>query len=340
MRAERPDLAGRLRIHETGAEPPSLDDVRAIFFWLADPLEVRYPDCFAETLAIQKEAERRSLRMLNPPTALATYGKDLQSIRFAEVSVPTPPAMRIETVHDLYHCGDRFGFPLLIRGSQSFSHAGTRVVHRRRDIGTLKPAELVDRAIVTPLIDVRGTPAGARSGDLWARFYHRKRVLLIGEQCVPYSLFFAGQPVVSMDTSIYARYHSLRTRLSRHGWLGRRAHHVVRAGLGVRRAVELEQEFVGAPVEQVELFRRAGSALGLDFLAFDYASLPDGDVVIWEANPYPYMPFAGGQILSRSRPGAGVNLRVYEAFARCFELLLNGTRPAGGEGKDRVQPAR
>lgn len=47
-------------------------------------------------------------------------------------------------------------------------------------------------------------------------------------------------------------------------------------------------------------FLRAGALLGLDLLAFDYGYGPDGEVVVWEANPYPEIRFGKTSTLYRN----------------------------------------
>jgi hypothetical protein len=95
--------------------------------------------------------------------------------------------------------------------------------------------------------------------------------------------------------------------------------------LGMRRALELESEFAETPLEQEDVFRRAGAALKLEFLAFDFASMPNGEILIWEANPYPYLPAASGTLLSSWRNSEARASDAYHAFARSFERLLGGT---------------
>lgn len=323
LRNERPSLARRVRFHETGTGPARLDDVRAVLFWLADPLN-RYPDCLEEALEIGREAEHRSLRMVNPPAVLANYGKAMQAARFSEASIPSPPVSVIAGVDDLYECGERWGLPLIVRGDQSYGHIGTRIVRDEREIEALRPEDLPDRPVVSPLLDVRIPPAGSGKGDLWSRLYHRKRVLLVGEQCVPYSLYFGGSPVVGQDTSLYQTYHGWQKRLRPYRRPGKGVLRILGSRMGLARALELEREFAAAPVAHAEVFRRAGAALGLAFLAFDYASLPDGSIVIWEANPHPFLSSPRGTILPITRGFAATTVGVYGAFARCFEALLDG----------------
>jgi hypothetical protein len=325
LRAERPDLARRIRLHETGTGPIVLDDVRGVFFWLADPLQTKYPDCYGEALAIEEEAERRRLPVMNRPTALAKYGKGLQARRFDAAGVPSPPAIPVENLHDLGGCADRWGLPLLVRGGQSFSQEGTIVLRSNRDLRCLKPGRLPAQPIVTPLVDVRGPRAGSEARDLWSRYYHRKRVLLIGDICVPYSLFFARTPVVSQETSVYADFQSWRRRLRALGRLRKPALAVAARRLGMRPALELESEFAETPLEQEDVFRRAGAALNLEFLAFDFASMPDGEILIWEANPYPYLPAASDSLLRGWRNREARARAAYQAFACCFEGLLGAS---------------
>ena len=42
-------------------------------------------------------------------------------------------------------------------------------------------------------------------------------------------------------------------------------------------------------------------ALGLDFAAVDYSIRPDGSVILWEANPYFYLPRGEQSVLSAER---------------------------------------
>jgi hypothetical protein len=319
--AERPELSARVRLHETGTGPAALDDISAVFFWLADPL-LDYPDCYEEAIAIQEEAERRSLPMINRPTALATYGKDFQAERFLTEDIPTPRAVSVDSVTDLADCIDRLGLPLLVRGARSFSRQGTLIVRSRHQVDSLKQDDLPEHAIVTGLVDVKGPQAGYPTHDLWSRYYHRKRVLLIGDQCVPDSLYLGKDPLLQQSSSLYRDFHSWQTRLRPYGWFGRQAIRVVRRRMGLLRAVELETEFTEAPVDADDLFKKAGAALGLEFLAFDYASLPDGSLLIWEANPYPHIPSTAGNILPHTRGVEPKVRNIYRAFARCFESLL------------------
>jgi len=321
--AERPNLASHVKLHETGTGPADLGDVGAVFFWLADPLQIKYPACYEEALAIQQEAERRGCPVLNRPTSLAKYGKAVQSQRLSEAGVPTPQAVRVRDRAELRDYADEFGYPLLLRGDQSFSGEGTVIVKTERDLDSMVWAELPGSVVATPLIDIRAEFRKTEKGSLWAHCFHKKRVLVIGNQCVADSLYFSRTPVVGPDTSIYARVYRRQSWLRRRGRLGRRAAKYVGRGRTCRQALEFEREFVESPVQQADFFLRAASALELDFAGIDFASLPGGRVILWEANPYPFIPSVKSNLLSRSRRSAEKLLGIYQAFAKCLEGLLD-----------------
>ena len=46
---------------------------------------------------------------------------------------------------------------------------------------------------------------------------------------------------------------------------------------------------------------RAVRELGLDFAAVDYSIRPDGSPILWEANPYFYLPAGQASVLSTER---------------------------------------
>ncbi len=52
-----------------------------------------------------------------------------------------------------------------------------------------------------------------------------------------------------------------------------------------------ERAYTGAPNPHHALFQAARRALGLDMVAIDYGLLPDGQPVLWEANPFPVVAF-------------------------------------------------
>ena len=55
-----------------------------------------------------------------------------------------------------------------------------------------------------------------------------------------------------------------------------------------------ELAYISTSNENHEKLQHARRALELDFVAFDYSYDRDGELIVWEANPYPYLHFSKG----------------------------------------------
>ena len=51
-----------------------------------------------------------------------------------------------------------------------------------------------------------------------------------------------------------------------------------------------ELQYIDGPDPNHEQLQRGREALGLDFVAFDYGYDHENRMVVWEANPYPFIP--------------------------------------------------
>ncbi|TCZ54233.1 ATP-grasp domain-containing protein [Roseicella aquatilis] len=79
-----------------------------------------------------------------------------------------------------------------------------------------------------------------------------------------------------------------------------------------------EAAFLAQPDPNHAVLQRARAALGLDFVAFDYAYDRDGRLTVWEANGYPSLFFG--------RPEPGLRFRdapVHRSFAAMLGLYLD-----------------
>jgi hypothetical protein len=68
--------------------------------------------------------------------------------------------------------------------------------------------------------------------------------------------------------------------------------------------------------------RKAARTLGLEFVAIDYSTFATGAPVLWEANPYFYLPTAEKGVLPQERR---LHIRMngyYDAIGAFFSRLL------------------
>ena len=88
LEAEAPGLWPRIRLHETGGPPPRLEGVRAVVFWLADPLRELYQADYAEAVVIADAVRASGGTLVNPPEALSNSIKSVQSRLWREAGIP------------------------------------------------------------------------------------------------------------------------------------------------------------------------------------------------------------------------------------------------------------
>jgi len=66
-----------------------------------------------------------------------------------------------------------------------------------------------------------------------------------------------------------------------------------------------------------EKFLALTKALKLDFAAFDYSLDQEGKLVVWEANPFPFLHFPGGGVVRRDYGGQAMS-RVFAAMIQLY----------------------
>jgi hypothetical protein len=289
LRRRHPARAQRVRVHETGSPPPALDDVATVVFWLGDPLRTKYPTCYAEAVAIEREARRVGARVVDAPDALSDNVKSRQSSAWRAAGLATPVVERAEDLARLPETATGVGFPLVVRGDEEHWQEGLHVVRSEGELAALDPATLRFPAAVSPLWDVRAEWRELEPRGLLARFHHKKRAYVLGDRVMSEHLFLSEGPIVAARTCTFARF-SRWPRASR--WLAR-----FFAGAGIRE----DDAYWRSPNANADVLRSAAHVLGLEYVALDYSDRPDGSVVLWEANPYPWLPSRSAVMLPRLR---------------------------------------
>lgn len=314
LAATRPSLRPRVRIHATGSQRPRLDGVVAILFLLSDPLKENYPACYAEALEIAAEGRELGAKLLNPPESLSNSVKSRQAALWKSAGLPCAAARSLRSPADLEPAMAALGLPLIVRSDDSHVQRAVRVCKRPKHVDDAK-AGLVLPAVALQLIDVRARWREAAPGSLMARYHHKKRSMVYGDTVLNNHVYFSSSPIVGLATSTFV---ADRRRWRR----GLRA-----LGIGRRRWEETlaaDREYFDAPPEAPETMLGAVAALGLHVAAIDYASLPDGGVVLWEANPYVHLPPWHHSVLAEPRGIRERTARHVEGFTRWLERLANG----------------
>ncbi|HET9063152.1 MAG TPA: hypothetical protein VFO62_07685 [Candidatus Binatia bacterium] len=276
----RPALRSRIRVHDTGAPLPSLDGVVAILFYLCDPLKEHYPDCYAEAVAIASAARKRDIKLLNPPENLSNSVKSRQAELWQRAGIPCASARAIRSAADLEPAMAALGLPMILRSDDQHVQVDVRLCKRIKHVDEAKHT-LALPAVALQLIDVRNRWREAAPDSIMARFHHKKRAMVFGDTVLNNHVFFSRSPIVGQSSCTFMA--------------DRRRWWKILRGVGIGRArwrdtLAADYEFFHSPPEAPDVMLRAVAALGLHMAAIDYASLPGGEVVLWEANPYVHLP--------------------------------------------------
>lgn len=327
LRTTNPGLSSRLSVHGTGQAPVDVAGARAVVFWLADPLEL-YPACLDEASRIAERAHGLGLPIVNPPAALAGFSKSKQLKAWREAGIPTPAGEPFASPVELGIIAHRSSYPILIRGDTQHGETG-RYCARVSEVLPLPGSAGAFPGIVSEFVDVRSAWRRSRPTTVWARFHHRRRVYVVGDEVVPGTLYFSRDPVVSRSSSTLQDYRERARRIRERTPSGkRRALQLALARLGTehRRCLRAERRFLAASADSPELMVRAAQVLGLGFAAIDYSLFPDGTPMLWELNPYPFIPGARQTPFPELRGIPQALERLYGAVEKLFEKLISGPR--------------
>jgi len=292
-----------IRIHRTGTGKPDLANVSLVIFWLGDPLKQKYPECYLEALEIATAAQDAGIKIINHPDALSMTTKSRQARIWQENDVPSACAVAVEHASELTLAIEQVGFPCLIRSDQEHAQRNVIRITSQKDAERINLEALLP-AVVLKCYDVRDEyrRAGWDSDSLFCRFHHKARAIVFQDRVIGSHLFFSKDRIVGLSSSLFAREERPRRNLARR--LGYHRH------LLDEMIEEDKKYFAEVPKGHEELVR-AVSAIGLDFAAVDYSLRPNGSILIWEANPYFYLPDGRASVLSAQRNAVA---RVNQSF--------------------------
>jgi hypothetical protein len=231
--------------------------------WLQDPVQRWSPAAYRFANRLATECDRRGIAVVNRVDRLVNATKSTAARLLTEVGVHTPVMAPITDVAAFR--ATRLGLPLPLFVREDWGHGGPlRRADTDAEVRAL-PVERYRRPVAVELIDAPG-PDG---------LYRKYRYVVCGERGVPQTVHIATDWCVrgSREQTVYTE--ALRDE---------------------------EIAFTRRPEPHHARFVDACRALGLDFVAFDYGYDRNGALVVWEANPYPYLHFVGGRRAYRALP--------------------------------------
>lgn len=301
----------RVRIHETGSPPPDVSRARAVVFWLADPLRELYPVCFEEASAIAESARGVGARVVNAPEALSNTIKSVQAERWRSAGLPAAAARTFRTRAELDALLAEASYPVIVRPDRLHAQRSTFYCARLRDARAVAAAVQHFPGVVLPFIDTREAYRRSQPGSVWARFFHKKRAMVFGDEVVSNHVFFSKHPICGLKQSTFARYSGN----------GRHWSALARILPTDRATLAIDNAFWRTAPEHAPVLRGATRVLGLEIAAIDYSSTADGRIVLWEANPYFEMPKPEDGVMPRERHLEQRIAGFYRALGRFLSTL-------------------
>lgn len=321
LEAETPALWRRIRVHDTGGPRPPLEGIRAVVFWLADPLRELYPADYAEAMEIAEVVGGVGGGVVNHPAALSSTIKSDQSRTWREAGIPCADCRPIVDHRELAGAVAATGLPAIIRTDLHHAQEDTHFCLTEADVAQVPASGRLYPAVAIPFIDVRAEYHRERPGTVWAALWHKKRAFVFGDIVVPNHTLFAPEPIVGLRSATFHRYRNYWALLTP----------LVAFRRWDRDALLLDRAYSEAAPEHPDLMKRAVRTLGLECAAVDYCTRADGSLIFWEVNPYFSLPV--GKAMGWARDLRSRNQRFYLAVARHFASLLGEpglARPRAG----------
>jgi len=258
--------------------------------WLQDPVQRWSERSYAHANRLARACDRRGIPVINRVDQLVNAAKLEGSERIRSAGLRTPRMARLRDASDLSEKRLGIRLPVLVREDLGHGAPARRV----RTDGQLARTKLSKYAnpIAVEFVKVRNP---------FDKLVRKYRYVVAGDVGVPLSM------------------HICRS------WATKGKRHVVRRDL-----IEEERDFADRPVEGAARFIRATKALGLDIAAFDYGITAEGEMVVWEANPYPHILLSTGRGAYRVPP----TVRALAAIARLY--LRAATLPVPAKVDDML----
>lgn len=215
--------------------------------WLQDPVQQWSPLAYRRTDEIRRQCNAQAIPVINPVDRLIYAAKCEGARRIGSTGLRVPRVARIEDPERFREDFYGIDLPLVIR--EDWGHGKPMLRVDTREEARAIDLSAFKRPLAVEFVEV---------ADPDDRIYRKYRYVAAG------------------DTGISLSLHATPN------WLTRGTQ-----SLETPRIIAEEAAYVARPDPNHEALQRAREALELDFVAFDYGYDRDGQVVVWETNPYP-----------------------------------------------------
>lgn len=253
--------------------------VRLLVPWLQDPVQAWSKATFAFVEKLTAQCDARAIPVINRVGRLANAGKVAAAETLRSTGLRTPCMAPITDAAAFRRDVAAFAYPLFVR--EDWGHGLPMIrADTPREAAAL-PLERFARPVATELVDARDAQDG---------LHYKYRYLACGDIGVSHHV------QASVD------------------WITRGSNRVANDATRER-----ELAYIARQDPHHERFQAARIALGLEFVAFDYGYTREGEVVVWEVNPFPHIQFGRASTVYRNRAihrSVAAMLKMYLDYAR------------------------
>ena len=220
--------------------------------WLQDPVQRWSIKTYDRALQLAEACKQQGIPIVNCVDRLLNATKSRGAKLMGDAGVRVPRMARVDDRREFENTFLGLNLPLFVREDWGHERKVVRI-NAHDDLAKI-PWEEFKRPVAVELVDVRDPHDG---------LYRKYRYVAAGDLGISHHLH------VSRD------------------WITR----------GESRTIDSqtqheELDYISRPDPNHEILQRARRALNLEFAAFDYGYTADGQMVVWEANPYPHFLFS------------------------------------------------
>jgi hypothetical protein len=228
--------------------------------WLQDPVQRWSPKTYERAVRLADQCDQCGIPVVNRVDRLINATKSRGAKLMREAGVRVARMAPIDNPQEFQETLLGLQLPLFIREDWGHEWRVARI-DTRDDLRNVE-WEKFERPLAVEIVDVRNP---------WDGLYRKYRYFAAGELGISHHLQVSNE------------------------WITRGSHRLMRS-----ETRDEELNYISQPDPNHEILQRARRALGLDLVAFDYGYTQDGQIIIWEANPFPHLVFATRRLMYKN----------------------------------------
>ncbi|MBD2201089.1 hypothetical protein H6G33_00540 [Calothrix sp. FACHB-1219] len=242
-----PEAAHLFEVHYLPCEINNWERYALFLPWLQDPLKERFPHIYKYAKELEAQCHLHNIPIVNPVDNLSNSIKSIASKLIGDVGIRTAKTIPITDIEDFKKTKGGLSTPFFIR--EDWIH-GSQIffIQHPEEIENVSFEKFI-APIAVEFLDVKGEDG----------LYRKYRYFAMGDEGIP------GPLMVSKSWEV--RDNDDRV---------------------INEAIIAEEiAYFSGEDPNHYILQKARKALGFDFMAFDYSYDNQGNLMVWEPNPFP-----------------------------------------------------